>query len=90
MVLPEPVRGSGDLLEEFGMPTLLWRVMQRFGYTERPVYRWISSTVYNAPWYHVTLAIPDMTEAPFWQSWRAVSDGSTPWEAGQVAALDIL
>ena len=36
------------------------------------------------------LTIPARTQAPFWQEWRAESEGRTPWEATHVVALEVL
>ena len=36
------------------------------------------------------LTIPARTQAPFWQEWKAESEGRTPWEATQVVAFKVL
>ena len=36
------------------------------------------------------LTIPARTQAPFWQEWKADSEGKTPWEAAQVVAFEVL
>ena len=36
------------------------------------------------------LTILARTQAPFWQEWKAESEGKTPWEATQVVAFEVL
>ena len=36
------------------------------------------------------LTIPARTQPPFWQEWKAESEGKTPWEAAQVVAFEVL
>ena len=36
------------------------------------------------------LTILARTQAPFWQEWKAESEGKTPWEAAQVVAFEVL
>ena len=36
------------------------------------------------------LTIPARTQAPFWQEWKAKSEGKTPWEDTQVVAFEVL
>ena len=42
------------------------------------------------PWYEVRLTILARTQSPFWQEWKAESEGKTPWEAAQVVAFEVL
>jgi len=84
-----PTRRS-ELLDLFGTPNLLWRVLSEVGYTERPVYRWLQSVSYEKPWYEVALSILAQIVAPFWERWDAQAEGHSPWEARQVAAFEVL
>ena len=83
-------RQRHTFLGEFGMPTLLWRVLHFAGYHELPQYRWIEEYVEGQPWYEVRQTIPARTQPPFWQEWKAESEGKTPWEAAQVVAFEML
>ena len=74
----------------FGTPTLLWRVLHFVGYYEPPLYHWNEEYLEGQPWYEVRLTIPARTQAPFWQEWRAESEGRTPQEATQVVAFEVL
>jgi hypothetical protein len=40
MVAPVLPPHSGIFLEQFGTPTLLWRMLSSIGYTEAPRYTW--------------------------------------------------
>ena len=71
--------GSANFLMIFGTSALLWRVLHFAGYQEHP---FIRSTL--------RLTIPARTQAPFWQEWKAESEGKTPWEAAQVVAFEVL
>ena len=79
-----------NFLMVFGMPTLLWRVLHFVGYHEQPLYHWNEEYLEGQPWYEVRLTIPARTQAPFWQEWKAESEGKTPWEAAQVVAFEVL
>ena len=84
-----PARSESFLLM-FETPTLLWRVLHFAGYHEPPLYHWNEEYLEGQPWYEVWLIIPAHTQAPFWQEWKAESEGRTPWEASQVVAFEVL
>ena len=84
-----PARSENFLLM-FGTPTLLWRVLHYGGYYEPPLYYRNKVYLEGQPWYEVQLTIPAQNQAPFWQEWRAESEGRTPWEAAQVVAFEVL
>ena len=44
----------------------------------------------SIPWYEIQLTILAHNQIPFWQEWRAESEGRTPWEAAQVVAFEVL
>ena len=60
------------------------------GYHELSLYHWIEEYLEGQPWYKVRLTIPAHTQLPFWQEWKAESEGRTPWEAAQVVAFEVL
>jgi len=70
---------------------LLWRVLSLVGYPEAPCYTWRQTVpLGDVPWYNVTLVVPQNPMRPLWHGWSTESDGQSPWEAAQVAALDVL
>ena len=62
----------------FGTLALLWRVLHYVGYYEPSRYYWNEVYLEGQPWYEVRLTILARTQAPFWQEWKAESDGRTP------------
>ena len=82
--------GSESFLMMFGTPALLWRVLHNAGYNEPPLYYWNEVYLEGQQWYEVQLTIPARNQAPFWQEWRAESEGRTPWEATQVVPFEVL
>ena len=82
--------GSENFLLMFGTPALLWRVLHYEGYYKPPLYYWNEVYREGQPWYEVQLTILAHNQAPFWQEWRAESEGRTPWEAAQVVAFEVL
>ena len=82
--------GCENFLMVFGTPTLLWRVLHFVGYQEPPLYHWNEEYLEGQPWYEVRLTVPDRTQAPFWQEWKAESEGKPPWEAAQVVDFKVL
>jgi len=91
MVAPMFPPGSSTFMDQFGMPTLLWRVLSSVGYPEAPRYMWVQTVPFgDVPWYNVTLVVPQNPTRPLWRGWSTESDGQRPWEATQVAALDVL
>ena len=82
---------SSTFLDQFGMPTLLWRVLSLVGYPKAPRYTWVQTVPFgDVPWYNVTLVVPQNPTRPLWHGWSTESNGQSPWEAAQVAALDVL
>ena len=91
MAAPVFPTGSSTFLDQFGMPTLLWRVLSLVGYPEAPCYMWVQTVPFgDVPWYNVTLVVPQNPTRPLWHGWSTESDGQSPWEATQVGALDVL
>ena len=70
--------GCVNFLMVFRTPALLWRVLHFVGYHEPPLYHWNEEYLEGQPWYEVRLTIPARTQAPFWQEWKAESEGKTP------------
>ena len=44
----------------------------------------------GVPWYVVTFIVLQNPLRPLWHGWSIKTDGQSPWEAAQVAALDVL
>ena len=66
MALAAP-SGSDHFLEDlFGMPTILWRVLQRAGYTDKPVYVWDTAPRGGQLVTLVQLSIPALGASPVW------------------------
>ena len=50
---------SSTFLDQFGTPTMLWRVLSLVGYPEEPYYTWVQTVPFgDVPWYNVTLVVP--------------------------------
>ena len=61
------------------------------GYPEAPHYMWVQIVPFGVVlWYNVTLVVPPNPTRPLWHGWSTESDGQSPWEAMQVATLDVL
>ena len=91
MAAPVFPTGSSTFLDQFGTPTLLWRVLSSVGYPEAPSYTWRQAVpLGDVPWYVVTFIVPQNPTRPLWHGWSIETDGQSPWEAAQVAALDVL
>ena len=91
MVAPVFPTSSSTFLDQFGTPTLLWRVLSSVGYPEAPSYMWRQAVpLGDVPWYVVTFIVPQNPTRPLWHGWSIETDGQSPWEAAQVAALDVL
>ena len=70
---------------------MLWRVLSSVGYLEAPRYMWVQTVPFgDVPWYNVTLVVPQNPMRPLWHGWSIKTDRQSPWEATQVAALDVL
>ena len=82
---------SITFLDQFGTPTLLWRVLSSVGYPEAPRYTWRQMVpLGDVQWYIVTLIVPQNPTRLLWHGWSIETDGQGPWEAAQVTALDVL
>jgi hypothetical protein len=75
----------------FGTPTLLWRVLSYVGYEKPPKYTWKETeNAGSLPWVDVQITVPTCPTNPQWVGWIVESNGQTPWEGAQVAALEVL
>jgi len=82
---------SETFLDMFGTPILLWRVLCSVGYEEPPHYTWTEAEhVGSLPWVDVQITVSPYPNNPQWQGWIVESDGQTPSEGTQVAALEVL
>ena len=55
------------------------------------LYTWTESEHAGAlPWVDVQIIVPSCPNNPQWLGWIVESDGQTPWEGAQVAALEML
>jgi hypothetical protein len=86
----EAPTGVGEFLRDFGVPVVLWRLLQEVGYTEAPKYQWSRTVLRGQPWYEVVVRIPECARKPSWPYWMFHAEGMTPWEGAQVAALEVL
>ena len=86
----EAPTGVGEFLRDFGVPVVLWRLLQEVGYTEAPKYQWSRTVLRGQPWYEVVVRIPERARKPSWPHWMFHAEGMTPWEGAQVAALEAL
>jgi hypothetical protein len=61
------------------------------GYPEAPSYTWDEAEPHGTlSWYDVRLMVPPHPGRPLWRGWGSDSNGQTPWEGAQVAALVVL
>ena len=61
------------------------------GYTEPPRYYWREVDPAGiVPWYYVDMEIPRHEGRTIWCGWMIESDGQSPWEGAQCAALTAL
>ena len=82
---------SETFLDMFGTPTLLWRMLSSLGYEEPLQYTWREADhAGSLPWVDVQITVPPCPNNPQWLGWVVESDGQTPWEGAQVAALEVL
>jgi hypothetical protein len=65
---PREHRTTDTFLSEFGMPTLLWRVLHDVGYPEgqEPVYSWNESQLVEDGIAVVEITIPALGDFPDW------------------------
>lgn len=86
----EAPTGVGEFLRDFGVPVVLWRLLQEVGYIETPKYQWSRTVLRGQPWFEVVVRIPERARKPSWPHWMFHAEGMTPWEGAQVAALEAL
>jgi hypothetical protein len=65
---PRERRSTDTFLSEFGMPTLLWRVLHDVGYPEgqEPVYSWSENQLSEDGLAVVEITVPALGDAPEW------------------------
>jgi len=65
------LRHKSNFLEEFGMPTLLWRVLSSMGYPEgrEPRYNWNKEQLGNGTLVGIEAVVPSSGGDPTWGSW---------------------
>ena len=91
MAEPAFPAGSTNFLNHFGTPTILWRVLNSLGYMEPPRYYWQEvEPAGTVQWYYVDMEIPRHEGRTVWCGWVIESDGQSPWEGAQCAALTAL
>ena len=74
-------RHKSKFLEEFGMPTLLWRVLSSMGYPEgrEPRYYWSREQLGDGTRVGIEAVIPTNGGDPDWGGWVYESRDSTPF-----------
>jgi hypothetical protein len=79
-------------LEEFGMPTLLWRVLRAAGYPEgmEPRYFWNKEQLGDAVLINVEVVVEARDNDSTWNGSYARSMGTTPAEGASRAAFMVL
>jgi hypothetical protein len=73
---------TDTFLSEFGMTTLLWRVLHDVGYPEgqKPMYSWTESQLAEDGIAVVEIIVPALGNAPDWDGWHSEFEGHTPFE----------
>ena len=91
-LVPREPRRKSKFLGEFGMPTLLWRVLNSVGYPEgkEPRYYWNREQLGDETLISVEAIVPARGDDPNWGGWFYESKGRTPEEAASRAAFAIL
>jgi len=79
-------------VEEFGMPTLLWRVLSSMGYPEgrEPRYYWDKEQLGDGTLVRIEAVVPTSGGDPVWGGWVYESRGATPFHAASRAAFAVL
>jgi hypothetical protein len=74
-------------MSEFGMPTLLWRVLHDVGYPEGQelVYSWSESQLVEDELAVVEITVPALGDALEWDGWHLEFEGRTCSSAEGVA-----
>ena len=85
-------RTRDTFLSEFGMPTLLWRVLHDVGYPEgqESVYSWNESQLAEDGLAVVEITVPALGDAPEWDGWHLEFEGRTPGEGAEGAAFRVI
>ena len=85
-------RTTDTFLSEFGMPTLLWRVLHDVGYPEgqEPVYSWNESQLAEDGLVVVEITVPALDDASNWDGWHLEFEGRTPAEGAEGAAFRVI
>jgi hypothetical protein len=83
---------TDTFLEEFGMPTLLWRVLRAAGYPEgmEPRYFWNEEQLGEAVLVNVEVVVEARDNHSTWNGSHARSKGTTPAEGASRAAFMVL
>jgi hypothetical protein len=79
-------------LSEFGMPTLLWRVLHDVWYPEgqEPVYSWSESQLVEDGIAVVEITVPALGDALEWDGWHLEFEGRTPVEGAEGATFHVI
>jgi len=90
MALAAPFGSDYFLGDVFGMPTVLWRVLEQAGYTEPPVYVWNTAPRGGQLVTLMQLSIPALGASSSWHGWDVTTTGLSPEGAARNAALKVL
>ena len=85
-------RHKSKFLEEFGMPTLLWRVLSSMGYPEgrEPRYYWDKEQLGDGTLVATEVVILTSGGDPALGGWVYESRGGTPFQGASRAAFAVL
>jgi len=85
-------RYKSKFLEEFGIPTLLWRVLSSMGYPEgrEPRYYWDKEQLGDRTLVGINAVVPTTGGDPTWGGWVYESRGATPFHGASRAAFAVL
>jgi len=83
---------KSKFLEEFGMPTLLWRVLSSMGYPEgrEPPYYWNKDQLGDGTLVGIEAVVPSSGGDPAWGGWVYESRGTVPFHGASRAAFAVL
>ena len=81
---------SGQFLEQFGTPTVLWRLLKSVEYVEPPLYFWKPAETMVQPWFDVWVTIPVLERGWSFPGIKVEVDMRTPWDGAQLAAFEVL
>ena len=87
-------RGTSRFLREFGMPSLLWRLLHVVGYPEgsEPLYRWTRTRMFEgSTFYSMGITVPAREDGDqLWQTRTFTAEGQEPWEGANTATYQVL